>query len=71
MTTKDRIIEKLTSVTAMALLLMVCVLCALTFTADSAGWKDVFSSTLSALLGYYIGRNRPPPQTTNPKDTIG
>ena len=51
------ILKKLSSVTAVSLLLMIVVLCSLTVSQGEA-WKETFASTLSALLGYYIGRNR-------------
>jgi hypothetical protein len=51
------VLKKLSSVTAVSLLLMVVVLCSLTIW-QGVEWKETFASTLSALLGYYIGRNR-------------
>ena len=53
----QRVLAKLTSVTAICLLAMVGVLCVLTF-QDGTTWKETFAATLGALLGYYIGRNR-------------
>ena len=67
MTIKDKIGEKLSSVMATLLLVMGMVLAWKFFRSDLAGKEEVlfqnFMNILSALLGYYIGRERkqPPP----------
>ena len=75
MTLKDTIVAKSTSIMAMLLLVMGLVLSGKFIFADLTGKEEVlfqnFMNVLSAILGYYIGRDRQQPQQPPGSGTTG
>lgn len=72
MTTWERIVSKVTSVTAICTFILVAVLCYLTILNETM-WKEIYSNVLMAFVGYYIGRYRSENNKSkdkDPKETI-